>query len=96
MYKRQELAFVGWHGFLLLDGKGTKYDDIFGGMRRLDVYKRQDEEIYAALDKAHCLELVRSLPQGLDTVIGSKGVYPVSYTHLDVYKRQTVSLRTRM
>ena len=37
--------------------------------------KATDEEIYAALDKAHCLELVRSLPQGLDTVIGSKGVY---------------------
>ena len=26
--KWEELAFVGWHGFLFLDGKGTKYDDI--------------------------------------------------------------------
>ena len=33
--KWEELAFVGWHGFLLLDGKGTKYDDISSEMRRL-------------------------------------------------------------
>ena len=34
-----------------------------------------EEQIYEALDKAQCLDLVRSLPHGLETEIGSKGVY---------------------
>lgn len=34
-----------------------------------------EEQILEALQKAQCLELVRSLPSGLDTVIGSKGIY---------------------
>ena len=35
-------------------------------------------------------DFITALPQGYDTDIGSHGVKPVSYTHLDVYKRQTM------
>ena len=55
------------------------------------------EEILAALHHAQCDDILEKLPQGVDTVIGTKGVYlsggeqqriaiarvmPVSYTHL--------------
>lgn len=34
-----------------------------------------DEQIWAALEKAQCADLVRSLPSGLETLIGARGTY---------------------
>ena len=44
--------------------------------------------VEAAVEGAQLSEFVESLPNGLDTCVGDRGVRPVSYTHLDVYKRQ--------
>lgn len=33
------------------------------------------EEVLAALEAAQCMDIVEKLPQGLDTVIGAKGIY---------------------
>ncbi len=33
------------------------------------------EEVYRALEAAQCMDIVEKLPQGLDTVIGTQGVY---------------------
>ena len=33
------------------------------------------EEVYEALRSAQCLDILEKLPQGMDTVIGTKGVY---------------------
>ena len=53
-----------------------------------------NEDVMKALKTAQCTDIIEKFPDGVDTVIGSNGVYlsggeaPVSYTHLDVYKRQ--------
>lgn len=33
------------------------------------------EEVMDALEKAQCMDIIEKLPQGVDTVIGTKGVY---------------------
>lgn len=33
------------------------------------------EEVMVALEKAQCMDIIEKLPQGVDTVIGTKGVY---------------------
>jgi ATP-binding cassette subfamily B protein len=33
-----------------------------------------DEEVYAAAEVAHCTEFIRRLPQGLDTIVGERGL----------------------
>lgn len=37
--------------------------------------KASDEEIMEALDKAQCMDIINHLPDGVNTIIGSKGVY---------------------
>jgi ATP-binding cassette subfamily B protein len=33
-----------------------------------------DEEVYAAVEAAHCTEFIKALPQGFDTVVGERGM----------------------
>ena len=58
----------------------------------LDVYKRQLSLLSTARGDHHrwCRELLRSSSAGnIDLLAGTAGAFiPVSYTHLDVYKRQ--------
>ena len=46
------------------------------------------EEIVEAAKASHAHSFIKRLPEGYDTVITEDGGGPVSYTHLDVYKRQ--------
>ena len=86
---------------------------------RMSRPEASDEEVIQALKDAQCQDIIDKFPDGVHTVIGSKGVYvsggesqrlsiaraflknapilildeatafaAVSYTHLDVYKRQ--------
>ena len=65
----------------------------------LDVYKRQvmdpslsPDRLVEELSRQKCAEVAAAHPDGLviaaDTVVSVGGLVPVSYTHLDVYKRQ--------
>ena len=53
-------------------------------------------EVTAALHAAQCVDIIAKMPNGVDTVVGTAGVYPVSYTHLDVYKRQLLLWATNV
>ena len=41
------------------------------------------EQVQAAAKIANADEFIREMPEGYDTIIGERGVGPVSYTHLD-------------
>ena len=42
---------------------------------RLGRPKASREEVIKALEKAQCMDIIEKLPNGIDTVIGAKGVY---------------------
>ena len=46
------------------------------------------ETLERAIAIADFAKDIEFLPEGLDTLTGEQGIAPVSYTHLDVYKRQ--------
>ena len=48
------------------------------------------DDITAAARTASVHDVIESFEHGYSTVVGERGVTPVSYTHLDVYKRQTL------
>lgn len=59
--------------FVFQDSKLLKmsiYDNV--RMRRKDATK---EEVLQALQNAQCMDIIEKMPNGIDTVIGSKGVY---------------------
>ena len=49
------------------------FHDTIGANLRYARPKATDEEIYAALESAQIVDLVRSLPNGLNTVVGDRG-----------------------
>ena len=49
------------------------------------------EQVIEAAKQAGADSFISQLPNGYDTYVGERGVKPVSYTHLDVYKRQSHS-----
>ena len=42
---------------------------------RLGKPEASEKEVYDALKKAQCMDIIEKFPQGINTVIGSKGVY---------------------
>lgn len=49
------------------------FHDTIGANLRYAKPEATDDEIYEALQGAHILDLIRSLPNGLDTVVGDRG-----------------------
>jgi ATP-binding cassette subfamily B protein len=49
------------------------FHDTIGSNLRYAAPKATDDEIYAALEAAQIVDLVRSLPNGLNTVVGDRG-----------------------
>ena len=47
-----------------------------------------DKTVIRAAKIAHVDHFIRTLPMGYDTIINEEASNTVSYTHLDVYKRQ--------
>ena len=61
------VAFVFQNSKLL---KGTIWDNV-----RLGRPDATEEEVLAALKTAQCMDIIEKFPEGIHTVIGSKGVY---------------------
>ena len=61
------ISFVFQNSHLI---KGTILENV-----RLAKPSASKEEVWDALKRAQCLDIIEKMPNGLDTVIGSKGVY---------------------
>ena len=61
------VSFVFQNSRLL---KGTLLDNV-----KLGKPEATDEEVLAALRAAQCMDIIEKFPEGLHTVVGSKGVY---------------------
>ena len=72
---------------------------LFGGSIRENILYghpgASEEELMSAARTSNSLDFIQSFPDGFDTIVGERGIKlsggPVSYTHLDVYKRQVLS-----
>lgn len=61
------LSFVFQNSHLI---KGTILDNV-----RMGKPKATDEEVMAALKAAQCMDIIEKFPNGVNTVIGSQGIY---------------------
>jgi ABC-type multidrug transport system fused ATPase/permease subunit len=66
---RSRISYVPQEVFLL---DGSVADNI--RFSRMDVASRKDDELWSALERAQIAEFVRSLPDGVETVVGERGV----------------------
>ena len=77
------ISFVFQNSRLL---KGSILDNV-----RLGRAQATEAEVLAALNAAQCMDIVEKFPEGIHTVIGTKGVYLSGGEQqriADVYKRQ--------
>jgi len=65
---REQIAYVGQHIILFNE---TVAANIAYGAQRRDV---TDDEIRQAAEKAHALEFIEKLPEGMNTLVGENGV----------------------
>ena len=66
---RSRISYVPQEVFLL---DGSVADNI--RFSRMDGTARKDDELWSALERAQIAEFVRSLPDGVETVVGERGV----------------------
>lgn len=64
----QMIGYVPQNIFLIDD---TVRNNVVFGLSEED---RNDRNVWEALEKAHIADFIRSLPQGLDTIVGERGI----------------------
>jgi subfamily B ATP-binding cassette protein MsbA len=64
---RQQISYVGQHITLFNDS--VKNNIAYGDLRDAD-----EEDVIAAAKAAHAWTFIREMPQGLDTIVGEKGM----------------------
>ena len=77
---REQIAYVGQH--IILFNETVAANIAYGAQRR----KVTDEEIRQAAEKAHALEFIEKMPDGMNTLIGENGV------RLSAGQRQRVAI----